>query len=167
MKPMTYRKKPVEVQAIKFVYSAEGIAALKDFCGDQLITFGKDRSLLAVGWAQIGTLEDGKDGQAKHIADEGDFIIRGVQGEFYPCKPDIFDKTYERVNYLDTSKFGEFPIYAPNKDYQSGFSSQCPKCGIVLSSVMSYTCQNINCPTGLGGSYSGTVTVGGNYSSNT
>ena len=28
----------------------------------------------------------------------GDYIIKGVQGEFYPCKPDIFDKTYEPVN---------------------------------------------------------------------
>jgi hypothetical protein len=30
-------------------------------------------------------------------ASEGDWIIRGVQGEFYPCKPDIFAKTYEAV----------------------------------------------------------------------
>lgn len=30
-------------------------------------------------------------------ADEGDWIIKGVKGEFYPCKPDIFDATYERV----------------------------------------------------------------------
>jgi len=29
------------------------------------------------------------------VADPGDWIIRGVQGEFYPCKPDIFDATYE------------------------------------------------------------------------
>lgn len=28
---------------------------------------------------------------------KGDFIIKGVNGEFYPCKPDIFEKTYERV----------------------------------------------------------------------
>ncbi len=31
------------------------------------------------------------------LADFGDFIIRGVQGEFYPCKPDIFEATYEPV----------------------------------------------------------------------
>jgi len=30
-------------------------------------------------------------------ANTGDFIIRGVNGEFYPCKPDIFEKTYEKV----------------------------------------------------------------------
>ena len=34
----------------------------------------------------------------EHIASEGDFIIKGVNGEFYPCKPDIFWKTYTLVN---------------------------------------------------------------------
>lgn len=34
------------------------------------------------------------------IATEGDFIIRGVQGELYPCKPDIFEQTYELVSDL-------------------------------------------------------------------
>lgn len=32
------------------------------------------------------------------IAREGDYIIRGIEGELYPCKPDIFEKTYERVS---------------------------------------------------------------------
>jgi hypothetical protein len=31
------------------------------------------------------------------LANEGDWIIKGVKGEFYPCKPDIFDLTYERI----------------------------------------------------------------------
>ena len=42
----------------------------------------------------IATLEDGES-IARHVASVGDFIIKGVAGEFYPCKPDIFDKTYE------------------------------------------------------------------------
>jgi len=41
------------------------------------------------GW--IDTLEGG------HIVCPGDYIIKGVQGEFYPCKPDIFEQTYEEV----------------------------------------------------------------------
>jgi len=45
----------------------------------------------------IHTLEDGNDGRAKHVATIGDWIIKGVKGEFYPCKPDIFLKTYEPV----------------------------------------------------------------------
>ena len=46
----------------------------------------------------IETLEDGKDKRAKHVASIGDYIIKGVKGEFYPCKPDIFEMTYEPVN---------------------------------------------------------------------
>ena len=42
--------------------------------------------------------EDGTHLTVKHIATEGDWIIKGVQGEFYPCKPDIFEQTYEEVN---------------------------------------------------------------------
>lgn len=46
---------------------------------------------------EVRTLEDGADGRAKHIASPGDWIIRGVKGELYPCKPDIFAATYEPV----------------------------------------------------------------------
>lgn len=35
--------------------------------------------------------------EGEHIATIGDFIIKGVNGEFYPCKPDIFEKTYEKA----------------------------------------------------------------------
>lgn len=35
--------------------------------------------------------------EGEHIASVGDYIIKGVAGEFYPCKPDIFEKTYEEV----------------------------------------------------------------------
>jgi hypothetical protein len=46
---------------------------------------------------KIVTLEDGKNGEAKHIATPGDWIIRGVKGELYFCKPDIFAATYDPV----------------------------------------------------------------------
>lgn len=45
----------------------------------------------------VKTLEDGPNSEAKHVADPGDWIIRGVAGELYPCKPDIFAQTYEPV----------------------------------------------------------------------
>lgn len=48
-----------------------------------------DRPMHLHGW--IDTLEGG------HIVCPGDYIIKGVQGEFYPCKPDIFYQTYEPV----------------------------------------------------------------------
>lgn len=96
---LKYKKKPVVVEAIRFDYSSHGIAAVAEFCGKAAGDFGKERHLTAVGWMQIRTLEDGVDGspQVKHIAQEGDYIIKGVQGEFYPCKPDIFLATYEQV----------------------------------------------------------------------
>ena len=47
--------------------------------------------------AHILTLEDGIDSSAKHIATEGDWIIKGVKGELSTCKPDIFATTYEKV----------------------------------------------------------------------
>jgi hypothetical protein len=46
----------------------------------------------------IPTLEDVR-GTAGHEASPGDWIIRGVKGEFYPCKPDIFDLTYDRAEH--------------------------------------------------------------------
>jgi hypothetical protein len=49
----------------------------------------------------VRTLEDGRDGLARHVASEGDYIIRGVQGELYPCKPDIFWQTYEMADAED------------------------------------------------------------------
>lgn len=99
IKPAFYKKKPVRIEAIQFIYSQEGLEALAKFCGDSLGDYGKERHLTAVGWAEIGTLEDGGKGgapQVKHLATEGDYIIKGVSGEFYACKPDIFKMTYDK-----------------------------------------------------------------------
>jgi len=94
---MKFRKKPVVIEAVQFIYSESGIAELKQFCGSSLGKVSKLRHLTAKGEAEIGTLEDGVHLTVKHIATEGDWIIKGVQGEFYACKPDIFKQTYERV----------------------------------------------------------------------
>jgi len=94
-----YCKKPVVIEAVKFEYSEAGIKELQDFCGKCLVKWGKDRCITAVGWAHIGTLEDGDENsvQVEHVATEGDYIIKGVSGEFYACKPDIFEQTYESI----------------------------------------------------------------------
>lgn len=95
---MKYRKKPVVIEAKQFKYSASGLAELSQWMGESFGTFRKDRHLGAVGELEIRTLEDGNILKVKHIATEGDWIIQGVQGEFYACKPDIFEQTYERVD---------------------------------------------------------------------
>lgn len=85
-RPDNYVKKPVVVQAVKF--TADNIEGLREFCGDML-------GLVTETEAHIRTLEDGIDAQVQHIATLGDYIIKGIRGEFYPCKSDIFEASYE------------------------------------------------------------------------
>ena len=94
---MKFRKKPVVIEAIQFTYDEQGILAIHAFCGGALGNISKARHPDAKAEAEIGTLEDGVHLTVKHIATEGDWIIKGVQGEFYACKPDIFAATYERT----------------------------------------------------------------------
>lgn len=93
-----YKKRPFVIEAVKFEYTSECLLFLKDWLGTEMKTSGKARHPDALGWLEIGTLEDGQGSfQVKHIAAEGDYIIRGVQGEFYAVKPDIFEETYQEV----------------------------------------------------------------------
>lgn len=75
-----YRKKPVEVEAIKF----NTVDDVYSFVGDNM-------TQPVGGKVGIITLE------GVMWATPGDYIIKGVKGEFYPCKPDIFEATYEVV----------------------------------------------------------------------
>lgn len=93
---MKFRKKPVVIEAMQ--YPGVTIADV-----DEIVAFDEWFSGLGGAGRYIGqhlhmkTLEDGPNGEAKHVADPGDWIIRGVKGELYPCKPDIFEATYEAV----------------------------------------------------------------------
>ena len=84
-----YRKKPVVIEAIQF--NRNNITEVEAFTEYAAHTFQIERRIDGIATCIIPTLE------GQHIATEGDFIIKGVQGEFYPCKPDIFEKTYEKV----------------------------------------------------------------------
>ena len=108
-----YTKRPVIIDAIKFEYKGDCINKLKEWLGDEFVSYGKERSIYAKGWLQIGTLEDGQDSyQVKHVAKEGDYIIKGIKGEFYACKPEIFEETYEQVIYRVVEKdFDEDTYY--------------------------------------------------------
>lgn len=75
-----YRKKPVVIEAIQFTCNFDEI---EDFVGGD--------AEFREGKLVVATLEGAM--QAKI----GDFIIKGIKGEFYPCKPDIFEATYEKV----------------------------------------------------------------------
>lgn len=83
---MKYRKKPVVIDAVQ--WSGNNLNEILDFMKDKQPNYYEDdeKKLLT-----IQTLE------GNMIASDGDYIIKGVQGEFYPCKPDIFEQTYEVV----------------------------------------------------------------------
>lgn len=81
-----FRKKPVVIEAVQF--NGENIWDVLNWVGAESAYVDPERVL------RIRTLESG---EGSHIASEGDWIIKGIAGEFYPCKPDIFAATYEPV----------------------------------------------------------------------
>lgn len=83
----TYVKKPIQIEAVQ--WNGKNFDEIKEFCKDAMIAYG--------GELIIPTLEDGKFIKAKHVATEGDYVIKGIRGEFYFCKEDIFNETYEEV----------------------------------------------------------------------
>lgn len=95
---MKYRKKPVVIEAIQ--WTGLNLEEIKAFVGESL-----QYDIIDTAWEvrkgapyvnmKIHTLE------GDHECTKGDYIIKGVKGEFYPCKPDIFAKTYEE--YLPQS----------------------------------------------------------------
>lgn len=86
-RPGGWRKKPVEVEARQVHYANRFDVAA--WCGGEAQDAAPSGNVYAPGLLSINTLE------GKMWASEGDWIIRGVKGEFYPCKPDIFAATYE------------------------------------------------------------------------
>lgn len=118
--PTQYRKRPVVIEAMRFVWSPANVHALTSWMDANLYVglIGNatdpeslrypdqaegDDSRPTRGWyidpatgeLMIRTLE----GDMR--AAVGDYVIRGVQGEFYPCKPDIFEATYEAVTDVE------------------------------------------------------------------
>ena len=114
-----FRKKPVVVDAIQWTGTN----------GHEVIDWATSvghfpHGVVAAGWSfdysvgktpkmTIPTLE------GDHVANPGDWIIRGVAGEFYPCKPDIFEKTYEEVGSAEK---------ATTLMLTTGWSCICPMC---------------------------------------
>jgi len=93
--PTKYRKKPVVIEAMRWDGTAESATPIIDWAlandGTIRYTCGPEDGCSAevgVHWLDIDTLE------GTMRAMPGDWIIRRVKGEFYPCKPDIFAATY-------------------------------------------------------------------------
>lgn len=80
----TYVKKPIPIQALQFF--TENIEEVMDFLGDFPYKYIPEEKMLV-----ISTLE------GEMLVRYGDFIIKGIYDEFYPCKPDIFNDSYQEV----------------------------------------------------------------------
>ena len=80
-----FRKKPVVIEAVQWLGTTDSFNELKNL--------GYPHNAYEAGAASITipTLE------GEMLCSKNDWVIRGIHGEFYPCKPDIFEKTYEKV----------------------------------------------------------------------
>lgn len=81
-----FRKKPVVIEAEQFI---------KDQSGPSSVIFLLQKTPTNYRFEDEFLIIETLEGEMK--ASDGDWIIRGVNGECYPCKPDIFEKTYELV----------------------------------------------------------------------
>lgn len=123
-----FRKRPVIIEAVQHLGTIESNNKIAGLMGVAEFLEGK---------VIIKTLE----GVMK--ADVGDWIIKGVNGEFYPCKPDIFEKTYEPVvtpdpmdrqmkHYIGTKIVQAMPEQREDKEgykvvYEDGYTSWSPR----------------------------------------
>lgn len=82
-----FRKKPVMIEAVQF--DGRNASEIRTFMGGTGGEFGLPADETGLPAYVIPTLE------GKMVAAAGDWIIRGVKGEFYPCKPAVFEASYE------------------------------------------------------------------------
>jgi hypothetical protein len=78
---MKFRKKPVVIEAVQ--WTGDNLSEIQRFYRPNEILIGDKIVISTLG----GTI----------TADKGDWILKGIKGEYYPCKPDIFAETYEKV----------------------------------------------------------------------
>lgn len=90
----TYKKKPVEIEAFQFYIDPMPDWFMDAVSENEVILHCCDytRYTIDEAYCKIRTLE------GMMIGNGGDYIIKGVAGELYPCKPDIFKETYEKVD---------------------------------------------------------------------
>lgn len=103
-----FRKRPVEIEALQFPVQNDPPAAHVVYRWVEVNTLGSFEPMEVIEgqrpYPESGVSIDPRDGrmiistlEGLHWVNPGDWIIRGVAGEFYPCKPDVFAKTYEAV----------------------------------------------------------------------
>lgn len=118
-----YRKKPVVIEAVQ--WTGLNLEEIKAFVGKDL-----QYDIIDTAWEvgkgaphvnmKIHTLE------GDHECTKGDFIIKGINGEFYPCKPDIFEKTYEYDGKDSTGKTTNADAIRSMSDEEMAEIIMCP-----------------------------------------
>lgn len=108
-----FRKKPVEIDAVIFlgVIPHEGA----------LMRLLEGHSYRLINGLHIKTLE------GWITASPGDWIIKGVAGEIYPCKPEIFNATYEAVEVKPNHRLHDHPVLAGDSEWPHRFPP-CDQC---------------------------------------
>lgn len=129
-KPKKYRKKPVVIEAMRFYGTTAEAHAVYMWVEDNTQgSFDLLSVLDGALWPESGVSIDPRDGRmviatldGVHWVDVGDFVIRGVKGEFYSCKPDIFELTYDPCKDLesDVSKQKNYVTWDISKKHTSG-----------------------------------------------
>ena len=112
---MKYRKKPVVIEAKQFLGTGESFEEIDDFM----------EGTLCVNQSKFGDMPFIKTLEGDMTISVGDYIIKGVNGEFYPCKPDIFEKTYEQVCTHHYCDWCDAPI--PDEEWEEG-NRLCEMC---------------------------------------
>jgi hypothetical protein len=103
---MKYRKKPVIIDAVELKFSTDS--------QDEIIQWSNNTIQKGLdGGLRIPTLE------GIMVANTGDYIIRGVKGEYYPCKPDIFEMTYELASTLPQQEISDEEINMEAKNHHN------------------------------------------------
>ena len=100
---MKYRKKPLVIEARQWHNDARGYAVL-EWINQGQVAAGRSQA----SWVNAGLIVPTLEGQ--HVASDGDWIIKGIQMEFYPCKPDIFTATYELATYESAAPVVREPL---------------------------------------------------------
>jgi len=98
---MKFRRKPIVVDAIKFEYTKEGVARLRNFAGENVGLISKsirsDRRAVAQIITSIINVDYDTDRYESAFAFDGDFVVKDENGKFYPVKPDVFHKEFDLI----------------------------------------------------------------------
>ena len=123
-----YRKKPVVIEAVQ--WTGENHAEMCDFIDPEVFEI-----IPRVGLV-IHTLE------GDHHASPGDYIIKGVNGEFYPCKPDIFAKTYESATLTPPNEWVSVEERLPEDEARQYIEDVLDGIGYLYPCLLTYKSPN-------------------------